>query len=119
MDRRTPLRFARVRAIDRRAAGFELERGRDAVARLQPPAGKRLRVAVQVDEARRDDEPADVDRRRPVERVANRGDAATVDADVASSVEPGLRIDHPPAGQDQVVRHRELLTESLPNPSTR
>ena len=109
VDRRTPPLLAGVRAIDGRAAGFELERGRDAVARLQPPTRKRLRVAVQVDEARRDDEPADVDRRRPLERVTNRGDAPTVDAHVASPVEPGLRIEHPPAGQHQVVRHRELL----------
>ena len=104
VDRRTALRFARVRAIDGRAAGFELERGRDAVARLQPPSGKRLRVAVQVDEARRDDEPVDVDRRRPVERVADRGDAPAVDADVALPVEPGLRIEHPPTRQDQSMR---------------
>src|SRR6478672_1395489 len=96
--------------IDGCAADFELERGRDAVARLQPPAGQRLRVAVQVDETRRDDESADVDRHRPVELVAESGNAPTVDADVAPSVEPSLGIEHPPTGQDQIVRHRALLS---------
>ena len=88
VNRRTPSLFAGIREINGRAAGLELERGRDAVADLQPPAGKRLRVAVQVDEPRRDDEPAQVDRLRPLERVTNRSNAAAVDAHVASAVEP-------------------------------
>ncbi len=61
---------------------------------------------MEVDEARGDDEPADVDRLRAVETVADRRDRVTVDPHIADAVEPGLRIDHPTTSQHQVVRHQ-------------
>ena len=60
---------------------------------------------LKVDEARGDDEPADVDGRRAVEALPDRRDRATVDPYVAHAVEPGLRIDYPTTGQHHVVHH--------------
>jgi hypothetical protein len=62
-------------------------------------------VAVEVDEARGDDEPADVDGRRAVEAVTDRCDRVAVDAHVAHPVEPPLRIDHAATGEHHLVRH--------------
>ena len=105
------LRFSRIGELDGRAAGLEVERGGDPVARLEPPSRQRLRVAVEVDEAGGDDEPADVDGRRAVETVADRRDRVTVDPHVAHAVEPGLGIDDPATGQHQVVRHEPTSSD--------
>jgi hypothetical protein len=79
-----------------------------------------VRVAVEVDEARGDNEPADVDGRRAVETVPDRRDRVTVDPHVAHTVEPGLRIDDPPTNQHQVVRHEPTPSDRTPaaRPST-
>jgi hypothetical protein len=71
-------------------------------------------VAVEVDEARGDDEPADVDGPRAVEPVPDRRDRATVDPHVTHAIEPGLRIDDPTTGQHQVVRHEPTSSDRTP-----
>ena len=71
-------------------------------------------MAVEVDEARRDDEPADVDGRRAFETVPDRRDRLTVDPHVAHAVEPGLGIDDPTTGQHQVVRHEPTSSDRTP-----
>ena len=68
-------------------------------------------MAVEVDEARGDDEPADVDGRRAIETVPDRRHRITVDPHVAHAVEPGLRIDDPTANQHEVVRHEPTSSD--------
>ena len=54
----------RIPVVDRHGAALELERRRHAVPRLVAIALHRLPVRVRIDEARRDDEAADVEVRR-------------------------------------------------------
>jgi hypothetical protein len=71
-------------------------------------------VAVEVDEARGDNEPTDVDGRPAVETVPDPRDRITVNPHVAHAVEPGLRIDDPTTGQHQVVRHEPTSSDRTP-----
>ena len=114
VDRRSSLRFLRVRPLHWGAAGFQVERRGDPVAGLQATARQRLGVAVEVDEAGGDDEPGDVDRRRTDETLPDRRYGAAVDPHVAHAVEPRLGIDDPTAGQHHVVCHEPTSSDRSP-----
>jgi hypothetical protein len=62
-------------------------------------------VGVQVDEPRRDDQPFRVQHCATAQRsTRDRSDSTIADADAPLAVEPGLRIDRTPVGDDQVIR---------------
>ena len=92
-----------VRGRDRQRAGLELERGGDAVKRLHARRRQVLPVRVQVDEPRRDDEPARVEDGAPAERRRRDGrDTAVANAHRLDSVETRLRVNDPPVGEHEI-----------------
>jgi hypothetical protein len=71
-------------------------------------------VAVEVDEAGNDDEPAHVDGRLALETVPDRRNRISIDPHVAHAVLPGLGVDDPTTGQHQVVRHEPTSSDRTP-----
>ena len=60
---------------------------------------------MQIDEAGRDDQPARVQHANTIERrFGDRGYPSTADTDIAHRIETALRIDDPPAANDEIVR---------------
>ncbi len=89
-------------------ANLHLERGRDAVLRLEAVTDRVLTVRVEVDEAGRHDEPGSIHHDRSLERsFADRDDGAPFDAHVPHGVEPGFRVHHPAALEDDLDREKE------------
>jgi hypothetical protein len=109
-DRRTEveqrLAFTRsVPLVKGHGTAFELERRRDAVARLIAIAFERLRVRMWVDETRCDDEAGHVDGgRRGERRRTHRRDGAAANADMADGIEPRGRVHHAAVGEDEIER---------------
>ncbi len=91
-----------VGPLDRHQAGFEVERGGDAVHRLQPLPGDGVHVAVQIDEPGPDDEPGDVGFGgvRRCQPGPDGFDGAPGQEHVGDAVEPASRIDDPAAPQE-------------------
>ncbi len=87
---------------------LELECGRDPVSRLELVRAVRLPMSVQVDEPGGDDEPFRVDedsarlQPRGERALGQGGDRAGGDADVSLGVEPGLGVEHPSAGENEI-----------------
>jgi hypothetical protein len=81
VDERLPL----ARGVERRHVGradFEFERRRDAIERVEAVVLVVLPMHMQVDEARRDDQPLGVDHLLPLQRTfGDRGDPAPGDPD--------------------------------------
>ena len=93
-----------VELTDREDARLQLEHRRHAVIGLHPVARDALAVAMGVDEARRDDQPRDVDHLLALERRGRDGhDPVAGDPHVENPVRVGLRVDHPAVGEDDVV----------------
>jgi hypothetical protein len=66
-------------------------------------------MGVDVDEAGSDDEALGVDGRLAAQAVGRDDrDAAVADADLANAVQPAFRVDHPAAGDDDVIELRIL-----------
>jgi hypothetical protein len=99
-------RAAAARGVERghvRDADLQVERGRYAVLHREPIRGGVIDVRVEVDEARRDHQPARVERLASAERRGGHGrDAAARDPDIAHRVEVRLGIDDPPAADDEI-----------------
>ncbi len=114
VDQRTPdLRrgpYDRSERIDVIGAGRpRIDKSRDAV--LESQRGCALvatRMSVNVDEPRRNDLTARLDRVGGIARDIglNGGDAPTRDGHITDTIEPDGRVDHSPASDDQVVRLR-------------
>jgi hypothetical protein len=99
-------RAAAARRVERgnvRHADLQVERRRDAVLHGKPIGGGIVDVGVEIDEARRDDQPARVDGLASGQRLRRHGShEAARDADVADPVEVRLGIDDPPAPNHEV-----------------
>src|SRR5262245_55218101 len=88
--------------LDVSGADLELQYGRHALQRSVPIVLCVLPVTVQVDEARRDDQPARVDPLLALERLrVDRRNAPITNADVSYCVETGLRIEHAAVVDDE------------------
>ena len=95
------------KGFDVRGSDLELERCGHAVGGAQRVVFRVLSVCVQIDEARGDDEPANVE--HALARECSGRDAldhAAADADVAHGVEAALGIHHAAAAQNQLVAGR-------------
>ncbi len=96
-----------VPGLDVRRADLELERGRDAVQRIEAIGLRVLSVRVQVDEARGDDQAPCVERVSALDRVRrDDGDAAAREPDISGPIEPGGGIHHMSAEDHAVVDRR-------------
>jgi hypothetical protein len=97
-----------IHRLNAAVSAFELERGRDPVAGLELVRAVGLPMGVEVDETRSHDEPARVHESparfqpRGEGSLGNRPDGTGGDADVSLSVEAGLGIQNPSAGEDDV-----------------
>ena len=93
-----------VPAIDRIGAEFQLQSRRDPVLCLIARGLEIAGVRVEIDEPRRGDQPARVDRPLALQlRGGDGGDPIAVDRDVADRVEPARRIDRARAEIDHIV----------------
>ena len=107
---RSPLgRRGSIGDADRVHPGFELEGGGDAVESLQSVAGHRLRMTVQVDEPRADDQAGDVNDLGSLllSGKADGRDAVTADDDVGHLVASQLGIDDPPSTEHDHSWHAD------------
>jgi hypothetical protein len=106
-----------VPAIDVVRADLELEGRRHAVHRFQRVDDRvdgALRVLMQIDEARSDDEARRVNERATAQALGGNGaDDAAADAHVAYGVEPRLGIDDAAVRDDDVVRLDRLKRRGI------
>ena len=73
-----------------------------------------MRVPMNVDEARRDDQSAGVDGLASGQRRgADLGDAIAANADVTDGIEPGFRVDDAAAGNHEIVGLLCAVTASV------
>jgi hypothetical protein len=88
--------------------------------RLQPVAGDRVDVTVEIDEAGRDDQAAGIEPLRSLQAGADLGDPPGGDGDVGHGVEPAQRVDHPAVCDDEVsAHHSSSMIPRSPNPNDR
>jgi hypothetical protein len=93
----------RVEAFDVPSAHLELERGGHAVGRLQSIGLSRVRMLMQIDEARGHNQPACIDH-GPAGHRRCRHDAngAADDAHMADGIKSRVGIDHATVGDDHI-----------------
>src|SRR5580692_3683312 len=83
---------------------FHLQSGRHPIESLEPPRLLVLSMLMQVDEARRHDQPARIDYASADERFsAHANDLPVIDTDIPDGVEAGLRVHNPATLHDQLV----------------
>jgi hypothetical protein len=96
-----------VPAVDVGRAHLELEHAGHPVLRGMPVVLRVLAVPMQVDEPRREDQPAPVDAPAALKRTRfDRGDRPAADADLAGRIEPRFRVHHPRAVDDEIEVRR-------------
>mgnify|MGYP003694434243 CR=1 FL=1 len=109
--------MVRARGGDAEAAVAHHHRGHAVPGRdREHPIPHHLRVVVgmDVDEAGRDHEPVGVDRLcGGAFRLAERGDAAAPDPDVATHAWPSRAVDHGAAPDDEIEVHRSGAREAV------
>src|SRR5260221_8341718 len=93
-----------VESRDVAGAHLELERGGDAVERIQAIVLVVLTVNVEIDEAGRDDEASRVDHSLASQRArCDRGDLASPDSDGPNCIELRLAVDHSAVRDHDVI----------------
>ncbi len=96
---------SRIPGTHRIHTDLELEGGRDSIAGLKAAASRILTVRVQIDEARRDDQPRGVDRVHRLDRVlGERHDDTIPNAHGTDGVKPTFWVDDPSSDNRQVNR---------------